>query len=454
MRALLLTFFFISSVVLVAQNQMTVNLYFNIKNIPADEEVQLAYRYGDKTYIKKELGQFQNGAYSYQSDSVDRGVYLLNFKDKNSYFEFILNEPTFSLTADYNDLNNTQASLGSKENEVFFDFIKKVNEHNQKVLQVDEHTAWDDQRKEQEMQSLNEEMTQYRESILSENQGLLVTDLLKGSIDPIIPDVPEGMSEADAQNFRFNYYREHFFDNLNFENSALLYSPIIYSKIQTYRDQLTYQEPDSLLKAANHMIELASVDSEVKKYMIIEFLNFFAKSKVVCMDKAYVGMVDRYYASGEASWVDSDQLNKIIENANNLRNNLCGERAFNFTLKDSEGKSVSLHSIQAEWTVILFLDSDCSSCERELQNLKSLDLSEVDYKIVTVHLKEDETWQKQVSDLKGDQYIHLKDVAGLVDWEQQYNLRAFPMVYVLDKDKVIQLKRVSVGLLPQIMGKQ
>lgn len=454
MRAFFLALSFMSSVVLMAQDQMTVNLYFNIKNIPADEEVQLAYRYGDKTYIREELGSFQNGAYSYQSDSVNRGVYLLNFKNKNAYFEFILNEPTFSIIADYNDLDNTQGSLGSKENEVFFGYIKKVTEINRKISEVDGNVAWDDEKKQQEREALGDEINAYRDLILEKNPGLLVTDLFKAYMDPVIPEVPAGMSEAEAQSFQFNYYKEHFFDNLNFENDALLYSPVIYSKMQIYRDQLTYQEPDSLLKTANQMIELASVNQNIKKYLIIEFFNYFANSKTVCMDKAYVAMADQYYLSGEADWIDPEQLSKIVDNANNLRNNICGEKAFNFTLKDASGKSVSLNNIQTEWTVLLFLKSDCSGCAKELEKLKSIDLSGADYKIVTVHLKDDAGWQEQVQGLKGEHYIHLTDAAGVIDWKRQYNLSSFPLVYVLDREKVIQYKRISVELLPQIIQKK
>lgn len=453
MRTAFLIFGFMSSVVLMAQDQMTVNLYFNIKNLPANEEVQLAYRLGDKSYIKEELGRSQNGAYNYQSDSVHRGVYLLNFKNKNTYFEFILNEPAFSIIADYNDLNNTQGSLGSKENEVFFDFTKKVTQQNQKISQVDNNASWNEERKEQEKEILNNDTREFMESIVAENPGLLVTDLLKASMDPVIPDAPSGMTEQEAQMFRFNYYKDHFFDNVNFENSALLYSPVIYSKVTMYRDQLTYQEPDSLLNAANRMIQLASVNYDIKKYLVIEFLNYFAKSKVICMDKAYVAMADQYYASGEADWVDPEQLNKIIDNANNLRNNICGKKAFNFTLKDAVGKSISLNSTQAEWTVLLFLKSDCSSCDRELEKLKSVELSGVDYKVVTIHLKDDAGWQKQMQDFQGDQYVHLTDVVGVIDWKQQYNLNSFPLVYVLDKEKVIRYKQVSVELLPQLIGK-
>jgi len=436
---------------LMAQNTMNVNLFFNIKNLPADEEVQLAYRYGDKSYIREELGNFQNGAYGYQSDSVNRGVYLLNFKNKNAYFEFILNEPVFSIIADYNDLMNSQGSLGSKENEVFFGYVKKGQEVNLRISSVEANSEWDDQKKKQEVDLLIKEMEAYRDDLVQQNPELLVSDLIKVSMEPVIPEVPAGLSAEESQKFQFNYYRDHFFDHVNFTNSALLYSPALFAKMQVYRDQLTYHEPDSLIKAARHLIGLASVNKEVQKFFIMEFFNYFAKSKTVCMDKAYVAMADEYYASGEADWIDQAQLEKIIENANNLRNNLCGEKAFNFTLKDANGKSVSLSSVQAQWTILVFLKSDCAHCDRELKNLKSLNLPEVDYKIVTVHLKDDEGWQQQMEGFKDAQWVNLTDAAGLIEWKRQYNLNTFPLIYVLDKEKIIKYKKIGADQIPDLL---
>lgn len=431
---------------------MTVDYTFAINNLPQNETVQLAYYLGDKTYIRHEFGPSVTGIFNYKSDSVHRGIYLLYFKQKGDFAQVVFNEPKFSMALDYQDILGSMKVDGSKENQVYYDYLKYLSQQRGKAETINNEEGLTEGQKTQKQSLIDKEVKARQHSIIKENPNTLVADFIRATFDPEIPNPAAGLSEAEAQDWRFYYYRHHFFDDFDFSNSSLLYTPVFHNKLSVYRNQLTPQEPDSMIAMVNRVISLAAGNEEVKKYLIIDLVNEFAKSKVVCMDKVYVYMVDTYYASGIADWIDKDQLNKMLNNANKLRNSLCGVNAYNFKLTSASYEQVELKQIKTDWTILVFLKSDCSHCERVLLDLKSLDLPNADYKIVTIHQKGDQGWLDQLADFKSDKWLNLIDTQGEIDWEKQYNLDKYPLVYVLDANKVIRYKRVEASQIQQILG--
>lgn len=452
MRAIIFSLLLISCLQLSSQELMTVDYTFKIKNLPSTEKVQFAYYLMGKTYIRKEFDATADGVIHYQADSIHRGVYLLNFKEKNAFFEILINEPKFTISVDYNQLFTTTQTADSKENKPFFEFLQYIGDQSQLSDSLQKNSTLSEEQKSEQLQQVDSQIVAKRQEYIDRNPGTLLADLLNAAKDPQIPQPPAGLSDSEIQTFQLNYYKKHFFDDLNFKSDGLLYSSLLFNKVDFYMNQLTYQEPDSMFTSAERIIELSSENKEMQKMLIIELFNRFAKSKVICMEKAYVQMADKYYLSGKASWIEKEQLDKIAGNVNSLRNSVCGEQAYNFRLYDNSGALVSLNSIAAQWIILIFLKSDCRNCEIELEGLKDLDLPSVDYKIVTVHQKGDEGWQGQLAKYSDEHWISLIDKNGLTDWENEYNLTSYPIIYLLDENKVIKYRRIGASQIQQVLG--
>lgn len=452
MRFTLLTLFLVFCLRVSGQDLMTVDYTFAVSNLPENETVQLAYYLGGKTYIRHEFGSSVTGIFNYKADSVHRGMYFLYFKQKGDLAQVIFNEPKFSMAIDYKDLLGSMKVDGSIENQVYYNYLRYLNQQRKAIELINKEEGLAEIQKTQKQNVLDQEVKTKQKSIIEANPNTLVAAFIQASLEPEIPNSPARLSEAEAQDWRFYYYRDHYFDDFDLSNSSLLYTPVFQNKLNVYRNQLTPQEPDSMIAMVNRLISLAEDNEEVKRYLIIDLVNEFARSKVVCMDKVYVYMVDTYYASGVADWVDKDQLNKMLSRANSLRNNLCGVKAYNFKLTSASYEQVELNQIKADWTILVFLKSDCSHCDKVLLDLKSLEPTNADYKIVTIHQKGDQNWLNQLADFKNDKWLNLIDTQGEIDWAKQYNLDSYPLVYVLDANKVIRYKRVEANQIQQIIS--
>ena len=55
-------------------------------------------------------------------------------------------------------------------------------------------------------------------------------------------------------------------------------------------------------------------------------------SKIMCMDKVFVDLVNTYYRTGLVDWLSEEQMDKIVGRADDLKHSLCGNQAPNITL--------------------------------------------------------------------------------------------------------------------------
>ncbi len=77
-------------------------------------------------------------------------------------------------------------------------------------------------------------------------------------------------------------------------------------------------------------------NSESQKYNLSHFLNKYASSNIIGMDKVFVRLSDNYYAKGKAPLVSSENLLKITESADNIRKVLIGTIFPNITTYTQE----------------------------------------------------------------------------------------------------------------------
>ena len=57
------------------------------------------------------------------------------------------------------------------------------------------------------------------------------------------------MDKQQKQIFQFNYYKENFWNNMDFTDERILRTPIFFNKMDTYLNKLTVQDPDSIKKS-------------------------------------------------------------------------------------------------------------------------------------------------------------------------------------------------------------
>ncbi len=445
------------------------NLQFRIKGLQ-DTIIFMANYYGGKQYYKDTADVNNEGYFSFSGmKDYPSGIYMMVLPDRKSYFEFIINETEFTMETERGNLVNAMKIKGSKENEAFYQYMQYLSDKQGEAKPIKEELGkTDDDKKVEELKEklnqLDKEVKAWQKDFLETNKETFAAKVFSTTPDPEIPeDLPIKEGE-DADKAKFKYFRNHYLDNIDFSDDRLVRTPIYHNKLEYYIKKLTPQIPDSINKAADNIIGKAKASDELFKYSVHYITNTYEKSKIMGMDAVFVHMVENYYMSGEAFWVDSTNLGKISERAMTLKPLLLNKVAQNIILPDTGGKWHNLHSIDAKYTVLYFWDSGCGHCKKATPKLKKFyedfkDEYKMEVFAVGTEL-EIKDWKKYVKDNKlpwinvsdtpeinKNAYDYLaKGVTTLnsLNFRDVYDIYSTPVVYILDKDKKIIGKRLSV----------
>lgn len=418
--------------------QTTVNLQFQILGSKENEKVFLGYYLGSKSYMKDSAIIDQNGKFHFSySDLLDEGVYLIVCPSV-SYFEFLIDDDQqFEIITKQSDLVGSASIKGSVVNTQFFKYLNKIESFKTLLEKADS-----DQKK-----VIDKEFESFQNNFINANKGNLLGKLLMFNQRP---NIPENLTDPTEQ---YNYYKSHFFDFKDFNFKGLVRSQSYHDFLTEYLEKITYQTPDSLIKACDFMLTKTSSNKELFKYTLVSLLNKYASDKTICFDKIYVHIVNQYYANNKASWMNEteesrEQLNKIIESSKKLESCLCGNTAFDFKMNERLDQNMRLSTVKATYTVVLFYDPSNSSSATALNYFarNTSTLTEKDVKIVVYPAYNDGSKNAEFIEKNGFDGMINCDISEenlLIETKTFYNIQTTPLIYLLDKDKKIIYKRLS-----------
>lgn len=427
-----------------------------------ETELTLAYYLGEKQYIKQTATKGANGSFVFKGDTaLHCGLYMLVTKPNNDFVEFIIppDDQTFSLTTDINNMAGTLKADGSEENKVFInhlDFmrvIRAASDSLDKALEADNSKA---QLIEAKRESLDKKMSQYKNALYADHKDKTCVAIIKSSEEPVLPEFTG--TEQEIENKQFYWYRQHFFDAVDFSSPCLFYSPVLLKRINSYMNDLTVQQADSVNKSLDVIFSKAAVSKENLKFLAIHYLNHYAKSNIVGFDACYVHIANKFYCNGKADWVEAEQLKKICDNAKKLEPVLIGKKAPDFKLTDTEKEIQNLSDIKADYLIIYFWDSDYPSSNKGAIQLVEIakKYNSDGVKVLTLHTNSEIELEKynEISmklSLYGDNLINAILPENSLAVKQLYDVTSLPSIYVLDKEQKIISKRISADQVPQIL---
>ena len=115
-----------------------------------------------------------------------------------------------------------------------------------------------------------------------------------------------------------------------------------------------------------------------------------------------------------------------------------------------------LHDVVADYLILVFWDVDCGHCQKEIPKLldlyHELQKEKKDIKVYSVYTeKEGDKYQKYIDEHQLD-WINVYDGVFYNNVREKYDVYSTPVIYVLDKNKVIKAKRVAVEQIKQIVN--
>jgi thiol-disulfide isomerase/thioredoxin len=433
---------------------------FTIKEL-AGTNLILANYYGDKQYIKDTFLFDKSGICAIKLDTfLPNGIYLAVFpKLGNKYFEFIVSEPKISMATDTSDLAGKMKVELSAENKVFYEDLiflgvkrKQVDSLNA-MLKNTSTSEKDKEKIKADLKSIDEEVRAKRKSVEDNHPTFLYAKLLKSMSEVELPkDGPrDNAGKLLDSAWQWRFYKAHYWDNVDMNDDRLIRTPIFHNKLNYFYTKVLMQQPDSLILEGDLLLAKMKPETELFKYTIVYMLNEMAKSKIMGFDAVYTHIVNKYYAKGYATWVDSTQLYKIIERGKILEPLLIGKKAKNILLSDSTLKNMkSMYDVKNRFTILAFWDPDCGHCKKEIPKLlevyHKMKADGIDVEVYSpgiFDIDEMGKWTDFIKEHKID-WINVCDPYHKSNYRYEWDIQSTPQLYILDKDKVIIAKRIGV----------
>lgn len=287
--------------------------------------------------------------------------------------------------------------------------------------------------------------------------------------------IPEPNTKvADTNKWKYDYYTNHFWDNVDLSDDRLGKSALFYNQMETYFMKVIKQIPDTINKRIDVFLNQLTPNGFMMK-SAVEFLAYaHAKTKIMGMESVYVYVADNYILNGRSAWIDESKIEKLRPKVDKLRPTLIGELAPNIILPDSsEKKWINLSQVNHDYTLLIFWAEDCGHCKKEIPKFKKVydslkTLKNIDLEVYAVCTSiENEDWKKfiieknldwiNVSDFQDMRENHMKyllekkTTLESINYRNIYDVFITPVAYLLDENKKIIAKQFDSEQLIQIL---
>ena len=495
MKKLLLAIVFcFSSFYAFAQSGYEITI--NLKNCN-DTLAYLTYYQFDKTLIKDTCTTIKNGKIVFKGkEKLDKGIYSLVSQAKGIYFDFFIDENTQKLELKSEaspNIGKELTALNSQLENEFFNYVQFINQQN-KDFQTYKQTArlatkkdtlaLNDKQKENE-KSINN----FEEKFIADHKGTYIGDVMNLKVEKLLKEIPKASNGRPDSIQAYTYYKKHYWDNVDFKDDGVIRNPFFNTKIKRYFESVVMTHPDSVSVEIDKIMDKTKPGSLTYKLLLAHFTYTYETSKIMGFDKVFVHMSDKYFKTGKADGIydDNDVVQKIIKRADKLKPLLVGAIAQDLFMikaedfpkmkamgfedaKNSEEMTnvyyknvdqvskmyVKLSDVKAEYTILLFWDVDCSHCQKEvpilLEKYNELIKEKKDVKVFSVYMQhEGEKYLKYIDEHKLP-WINVYDGAHYNNAVEKYDVYSTPVIYILDKNKVIKAKRIDAEQIKTIIN--
>jgi len=409
--------------------------------------------YSNGTYIKDTLKVDGSGRCVFKASAdLPKGLYIFVITDKN-YFDFVINnDRKFSMETDFTDPVKKMVIKDSPDNELFFNYLT-FNREKYTQIQAIQNKQKNAAEKIDSVQiystmitDLSKELISYKLDLVKKYPEAFISLMINAMKEPEVPDAPLLANGKKDSTFAYRYYKAHYWDDVDFTDDRLLRTPVFYPKLKKYFDQIIVPVPDSIIREVDTIIEKSRPNPEMFKYFVWFTTYKFETSEIMGFDEIFVHIVDKYYVTGQASWVDKTTNEKIIKKANKTRSLLLGKVAPNMVMQDTSLKLISMHTIKAKYLMLLFWDPDCSHCEQDMPKIKSAyDINKEKYGFEIFAVCSDTSMVKMKTKIRKNNmtWINVNGPRTLTgDFHDSYDIISTPAIYILNEQKEIIAKQL------------
>jgi thiol-disulfide isomerase/thioredoxin len=407
-----------------------------------------------RIYIQDTARVDHEGRMSFNKNNfLQQGLYIVTVPTRAAYFELLItDQQVFSIETDTTDLVGNMKVGGSTENLLFNQFRKEMNGRYQKMVGIDKtRKGPDDKAVNEQIKTMQAGITDFQQKFFKDNAQTFVVKFIKSTQDPTLPEAMKYPKTAKDTIETFNYYKNHFLDNLDLTDERLLRTPYLGKRLQGYMN-FGGADIDTLSKLADNVIaKTEKAPKEMRKAIIYYLTNLYEsgdekKMRLMGTEGVFVHMGKKYYIGQPALW-DTSTTRRFKERIATLEQVLIGKTIHNMQPTDSLTKDIMpLYDVKSKYTVLFIFDPDCGHCQETAPKLVEWHNKTSKYKdLVKVYAVSAErgevkfkAWKKFLNTYaKGNKFINGFDSKVRIDFRNWYDTITYPAMFILDKDKKI-----------------
>lgn len=429
--------------------------------LQATDTVVLSHYFNSKIYANDTLILNSEGQGRFHfKEPLPQGIYSLYF-GQNTFFDFLLGEEQqLSIRQNQGAIQLT----GAEESQWFQNFrnyMAKQQTQSKRLRQRLQNAQGVDsiQTIQQQLYQLDEQVLSFWETEIARTQGSFYATFVRTNLPPPTPQVfPDSIRHNDSRKTAYsNYYRKaHYWDHFDLYDIRLWRTPIIEARLKEFFNEVLIQHPDSVLPSAIQLIEGSKAQPEVFQNLTSFILNNSAQSKYMSMENVFVALAQKYYLNGEAFWISDKTRANIAREVHFRKNNLLGNLAKELLLEDENGQYQSLLQQSTNYTVIVFWEPDCGHCKQQIPQLFNevfLAADPSDLSVFAVFTGTDKrAWTDFLKQHELNGWLNVWDPQQTSNFRVNYNVRSTPMIYLLDANKTILGKQLTIEQLKAFFG--
>jgi thiol-disulfide isomerase/thioredoxin len=390
------------------------------------------------------------------------GIYSIVFPGKRLTADFLIDkEQNITITADTTKLDKIQIT-GSPANSLFREYQSTVSARGKFLQEArkgydNAKTKQDSAKFEAAYRKLSMELNTYREDMVKNKSTSMMASLLMAMRESPQPTKVPITRQDSIDNY--NYYKAHYWDGVSFYDDRIVRTPFFLPKLENYYRQVMPQAADSIIKDLDYKLLLARTAPEMYKFLLNWFTDEYINPKYMGQDAVFVHLYQKYHSVKAAPWLNKTQDSVITRRAFMLMSNLIGEQAANLEMVDTLGKPSPLYEVKADYTFVVFWDPNCGHCKEEIPRIDSIYRASWQKKNVKIYAvlseseKQKEQWLSFLRDKKIGDWVNVYQTTATADAEakankatyrQLYDVVVTPTMFLLDKDKRIVAKKLSI----------
>lgn len=455
-------FFFIAwiiSITAAAQTQTGYAIDFKVSGLK-DTTAYLGYYFSDNTYIGDTAHVNSKGEFVFKGKkTLPQGWYFLVMNRIKLMNLMIGPNQHFSVVTDTAGLKPPYQNLVFKndlDNTLYYNNLIHNAELHKKAepyIKILRDSLLKDEAKKKEAQAayrkIGEEAQQYQDKIIAEHPETMTARLFKTTKQVVIPDPPKRTDGKVDSLFQLKYYREHYFDNFDLSDDALLRidQPFYTKKVNEYLDRLYVQHPDTIMNAITKLVSKAKKNPETYRFLMIHLTSKYGTPEYMGMDEVFVWLYYTYYATGEMDfWANDKHKKNLKEFADKYCMSLIGKTAPNMIMQDEKLQPKSMYDIKSKYTILYFFDHSCGHCRKEtpvLVDFYKKNKTRLNVEVYAVDIDSSMADMRAFIKTFGTTWTTVNGPRTYlkVTYAAQYDVPSFPTIYILDEKKKIIAKK-------------